>query len=238
LLTACVLLLLALVSVARGTPVDDPDTEMAKRYFAQGAQAYDKGRYEQALERFRAAQRVKPLPDMDYNIARCLDRLDRPEEAIAAYDRFLASPHGREHAEVRERVEVLRARVGQAAAPPSPATTTPTTMTTTPPRRSPRYLAPGLVLGAALALGVAGTALWTNVGPRYDALDKQWRAGTNLDAVHTEARSLHAQENAGYVLWGVAGAVAVADLALWIVAARHGGHLRAALGDGALAWRF
>jgi tetratricopeptide (TPR) repeat protein len=208
---------------------DDPDTEIAKHYYEQGEGAYEHKDYAAALGRFQAAQRIRPSPAMDYNIARCYERLDQPALAIEAYERFLSTPQGHGNADVQARVAVLRARVAERQPAPRP--------------RSRRYLAPGLTLGAALALAVTGTALWTAVTPAYADLDKQLQTDGSTSAVRSRARSLHAQENAGYVMWGLAAAAAVTDAILWAVAirrARSGARAgeAPAVAPGGVMWTF
>jgi iron complex outermembrane receptor protein len=103
---------------------DDPDVEVARRYYEQGAQAYAKGNYEEAVALFEKSRAVKAAPALDYNIARAYDRLDKLEPALAAYRRYLATqPPDSE--QVRERISVLERRAAQAnaAAPAIQATT-------------------------------------------------------------------------------------------------------------------
>src|SRR5262245_38010267 len=98
-------------------PDDNPDLEIAQRRFVKGSEYYAAKSYEKAIEEFEAARRVMPAPEIDFNIARCLDRLERFQEAIVAYERYLgAAKDAADAAEVRERVGVLRTRVGQTPA--------------------------------------------------------------------------------------------------------------------------
>lgn len=204
------LLLVCAALPARATDLD-PDTEIARRYFEQGSVFCEAQDYERALERFEAARRIKPLPAFDYNIGRCLDRLDRPALAIVAYERYLAgSPAPDDVADLRQRIEVLRTRL----APPPPAVGV---RAEPAPRR--RFLAPALVGGAALLLAGVATGLVASVAPELDALNRGWDVNPSPRA-QEEARSLEARAISGYALWGVAGAVAVIDIVLFVVAAR------------------
>ena len=75
-LAAALLLVAGLApSPARGE--DDTDTEIAKRHFAAGSAAYGAGDYRRALREFEEARLARPMAAFDYNIARCLDRLER-----------------------------------------------------------------------------------------------------------------------------------------------------------------
>jgi tetratricopeptide (TPR) repeat protein len=126
-----VLGVLAGASVGAAEPRNlDPDTEVARRRFDQGARYYVQGDYQRALVEFNAAREVKPLPAFDYNIARCHDRLQDYAEAVVAYERFVqrANPQ-RDRAEIeesRERMRILRERIqahvgASPAAPVAPA---------------------------------------------------------------------------------------------------------------------
>jgi tetratricopeptide (TPR) repeat protein len=110
---------------AWGAPTDDPDTEVARRHFVAGVSAYDRADYETALREFRTAQRARPRPAFDFNIGRCLDRMERYAEAIEAYQRFAAAaPDDPEAAEARARVTTLQARLqSERGHPSTPAAT-------------------------------------------------------------------------------------------------------------------
>jgi tetratricopeptide (TPR) repeat protein len=87
--------------------VYDPDTEAARRHFALGSQRYEQGDYPGALVEFEAARKLKPLAELDYNVARCHDRLEHYPQAIAEYKKYLKQ---KPDAEVQERVKVLESR--------------------------------------------------------------------------------------------------------------------------------
>jgi tetratricopeptide (TPR) repeat protein len=79
--------------------VPDPDTagaqadqvrEEAQALFQAGRIAYEAGRYEEALERFRAAHELTGLQGLLYNVAIAADRARFDEEALTYYERFLA----------------------------------------------------------------------------------------------------------------------------------------------------
>lgn len=79
----------------------------AQRLVNAASERYRNGAYEQALEALRAAEPLAEqagdpsLPSIRFNIARCLEQLDRPKEALAAYERYDAlpdAPHRKEKA--------------------------------------------------------------------------------------------------------------------------------------------
>ena len=55
---------------------DDPDLEIAQRRFLRGGEFHAAKHYRQAIDEFEAAGRVTPSPEIDFNIARCHDRLE------------------------------------------------------------------------------------------------------------------------------------------------------------------
>lgn len=88
----------------------DQVEEEARALFQAGRIAYDAGRYEEALERFRAAHELTDLPALLYNVALAADRARYDEEALEAYERFLAEaePDGATEQRVEARVAGLR----------------------------------------------------------------------------------------------------------------------------------
>ncbi len=89
--------------------------EAAREHFQAGRAAYVRGAFEEALRHFEAAYRkASPLRRvfMLVNIAQALDRLDREEEALRHYERYLAlAPEGPLAPLARGRVRVLRERL-------------------------------------------------------------------------------------------------------------------------------
>jgi hypothetical protein len=46
-------------------PELDPDSEVAQREFRRGIELYDRGRYDEAIAAFQAANAIKPRPAFD-----------------------------------------------------------------------------------------------------------------------------------------------------------------------------
>lgn len=74
--------------------VDDTIIEKAKALFAEGKQHYNLGEFQQALDKYKLAYRVKPLPAFQFNIAQCHRKLNQHAEAIAMYQAFLLNGAG------------------------------------------------------------------------------------------------------------------------------------------------
>src|SRR6266542_2190866 len=113
LVRSAVLVCLVAASAAHAAGSDD-DGARAARYFAEGQRAYEHGDFELARLQFEAARRLRPVPELHFDIARCWDQLGRHDQAIAEYRRYLAAaPDGPNVASVRARIAVLE--------PPAPA---------------------------------------------------------------------------------------------------------------------
>lgn len=161
---------------------EDPDTEVARKHFNAGRTFYDAEQYENALTEFEAARRVKAHPALDYNIARCLDRLERYQPAIEAYQRYIAT-NPADVEEMRQRVEVLKQRLLEQPKPQPPTEKPPETpppdhvtmlvpveLNAPPPKKSNRRTV-GIVLGViggAVVIG-AGIAVGLLVKPSTQA---------------------------------------------------------------------
>ena len=68
---------------------DDPSVVEARGLFDAGRVAFAEGRFEDALDRFRAAHEASGHAELLYNIGMCLERLQRQAEAVDALSRFL-----------------------------------------------------------------------------------------------------------------------------------------------------
>jgi beta-phosphoglucomutase-like phosphatase (HAD superfamily) len=97
---------------ARGQLAVVPGAVENKR-FDKGRKLYESHDYEHALTEFEAARKSRPPPlTVDYQIARTLDHLERYKEAIAAYERFLATgPDPFTSEEALKRLRILKERV-------------------------------------------------------------------------------------------------------------------------------
>lgn len=108
LLVACALLG-ALWVPARAAAQDDMALdEEARALFDSATLAFQSGRHEVALERFREALELSGRPTLYYNIAIAADRLRRNEEALDAFRMYLAGVPGADNrADVEARIRVL-----------------------------------------------------------------------------------------------------------------------------------
>jgi tetratricopeptide (TPR) repeat protein len=97
----------ALLAVA--APAHANDKRAAAAAFKQGRALYEAGQYGDALDKFKSGYDAYPLPGFLVNIGQCQRKLDRLDEAQAAFQQFLASDSTdeRTRAEVHEALEQI-----------------------------------------------------------------------------------------------------------------------------------
>jgi tetratricopeptide (TPR) repeat protein len=126
----------------------------------EGVVHYGARRYDEAVRAFEAAHALRPEPELVYNIARAHEKALRAAEAIAAYERFLATPGTTAalRAKALASLEALRAETearARAERPrePAPAVAAPVVP---PPPVAPGRTLEWTLLGAGAASAVAG----------------------------------------------------------------------------------
>jgi tetratricopeptide (TPR) repeat protein len=91
-----------------------PDDAAGRRYFESGRAAFEEADYERALVDFRRAYRLSLRGELQYNIGVAAARLQREEEALAAFERYLQeTEEPAREAEVRERIDALRESIAE-----------------------------------------------------------------------------------------------------------------------------
>lgn len=111
------------------------DEERAQRLYEAGAAAYESGRYEVAIDAFRAARALVERPVLDFSLAQAHrlrhfqeGRLSDLEDAVKAYRDFLATnPEGPRRAHATQHLSTLvpyleRSRIESEARPDAPPT--------------------------------------------------------------------------------------------------------------------
>ena len=152
------------VSVARRAAADDDATTKARVHLRAGIADYDEGRYTEAANEMEQAYALRPLPDLQYDLAQCYERLGRLEDAAKAYEAYVGARRDAPDLElVKKRIENLHERAkavaaGQEASAPEPAQVKWRTIVVyrevpPPPGRVARAASYGL-----FALGAAGVA--------------------------------------------------------------------------------
>jgi tetratricopeptide (TPR) repeat protein len=69
--------------------LDEAPTDRAKALFAEGNQHFNLNEYSQALELYKRAYRIKPLPAFLFNMAQCHRKLGHFQDAINSYQAYL-----------------------------------------------------------------------------------------------------------------------------------------------------
>lgn len=93
---------------------DATDDAAGRQYFERGRVAFENAEYESALLYFRHAYRLSRRGELQYNIGVAADRLQREEEALEAFERYLEDTEAptREE-EVRERMQALEQSISE-----------------------------------------------------------------------------------------------------------------------------
>jgi len=96
-------------TAAKSVEMTEADEREARGLFQLGSQAYAEARYERALEHFREAYRLSGRHALLYNIGLALANLRRDQEALDAFERYLAAVPNAENEEVVQvRIAMLR----------------------------------------------------------------------------------------------------------------------------------
>jgi hypothetical protein len=100
-----------LASAQKGKQSEAKKRAAARQAYTQGTEAFQRRDYAAAFEHFRAANELIPAPHSLYWMAQSLDRAGRTDEAIAAYEVFLANENASKLGE--DKVAGARARLAE-----------------------------------------------------------------------------------------------------------------------------
>jgi tetratricopeptide (TPR) repeat protein len=88
----------------------------AKASYEEGARHYDLAEYAEALDSFKDAYRAKTDPAFLFNIAQCLRKLERMEEAATFYRTYLRrAPEAPNRAEVERHLKDIESQLAAAS---------------------------------------------------------------------------------------------------------------------------
>jgi tetratricopeptide (TPR) repeat protein len=91
------------------TGVEEVDSAAAKAIFERGSRFYEAGDFAHAYDKFTKAGEVSPRPGIVFSRAQALRRLGgRRDEAIALYEEYLLTGHGKRDEEARFHIGELR----------------------------------------------------------------------------------------------------------------------------------
>jgi tetratricopeptide (TPR) repeat protein len=88
---------------------EEEGSDEGREVFELGRRAYEDRRYDDAIRYFERALALSGRGELHYNIASAYERAGRRDDAIAAFERFVAAAPGSERRrEAEERLRVLR----------------------------------------------------------------------------------------------------------------------------------
>ena len=214
------------------------ETFDARAEFAMGREAFEQGRFDEALEHFQRCYDMTGEPDLLYNIATVQDRLRQDAEALASFRAYLSARPGAEDREaVEARIRALQTaleREQPALGDPEPelgpdpggdAMTEPPTAAGSSPVAGITLTVGGgaLVVGGAILLGVALADI--------DAV----MSATDWPSVRDAHKRAPALSGVGIAALAVGLAAAGIGLAVW--ASAGGGEAEVAFGPGTVQLR-
>ena len=113
-LTCGAILLMAFGFAAGAIAQEAPNDAAARQYFERGRSAFEQADYESALVYFRHAYRLSNRSELQYNIGVAADRLQREEEALEAFERYVEETESpAREPEVRERINALQQSIAE-----------------------------------------------------------------------------------------------------------------------------
>ena len=114
-LATCVGLMVAVLCASTTAVAQTGNDDNAGReYFERGRAAFEEADYENALAYFRHAYELSGRAELQYNVGVAADRLQREEEALEAFRRYLAeTDNPTREAEVRQRIDALERTIAQ-----------------------------------------------------------------------------------------------------------------------------
>jgi tetratricopeptide (TPR) repeat protein len=147
-------LVVAILVCAAPTSTAAADDSTARAHFELARAAFEATDYEKALVHFQEAYELSGRAELQYNIGVTASRLRRDEEALVAFERYLAElEQPARELEVRKRIEAIRPILQQRQTVDQ---TQPVDQTPTDTTRIPR----SAIVGASFlaAVGVTGVA--------------------------------------------------------------------------------
>ena len=204
------LLVIALIALPMAAFAGPKDKELAQKHITKATEAHQAGKFDVALTELQAAYAADPQPDLLYAIGQVYVKLDKCEDAIAFYEKFLATKPSREPAAAaQEAIDTCKA-----AAPPPPPPPEPTPAPAPPPEPAP-VLQPDSkpfytdTIGSALVGGgvvatVVGVVLYSSAVSTLDDAE----AAATYDEHEQLVGDARTKRNIG-VVFGVVGLAAI-----------------------------
>lgn len=107
--------------VARAQRAEKSAQAEAKKHYLAGERLFAGGKFRAALGQYRKAYALVPAPELLFNIGQCHRNLGNTQEAMDAFERYLAKkPDARNRPAVERLIRELRAEAAKAGPTPSP----------------------------------------------------------------------------------------------------------------------
>lgn len=200
--------------------------ELARDAYEEGSAHFEAERYQEALDAFRRSYDYDRLPALLFNMGSALDRLGRPEQAIARYEAYLVAMEEDANAPyVRSRIRLLQAELSEANpdevqsdGPVEPGQLDdPVHVPVTPATETPSRVGP-IVL---LAVGAAALATALGTGLRARSLDGDVRDQCTGNVcpgnIESDARRVTRLARTTDAMAGVAGAALLSGVLWWVL---------------------
>jgi tetratricopeptide (TPR) repeat protein len=226
--------------VARGAT----DDARARALFRRAEVHFNLQQFDQALELYTEAYKLKPLPGFLFNIAQCQRQLGKLREALFSYKIFLSRvPHAPNRVEVEKLIRETERQLAMGKAPPPRIAPTATRGVRTPEVRAPasapigsdperpppsrrRWIWIGAGAGVTAALLATGVVTGQLASDRSRAYNDPQTKPDELAALKSSGERLR---TAAIVSFSIGGAAAIGTLVCWLASGRRGSGTSAAL---------
>jgi tetratricopeptide (TPR) repeat protein len=201
----------------------DEDVTRARAYFQAGVDAYDSGKYEDALRDFQQAHALSHNPALYFNMAACEEHLNHYQAAALLLRQYvIEKPDAEDRAKVDERIHGLEQR-DESVKRPAPAVITeaPVTQPVATPAPPRKRLWSWVLLGATGLFGVGAISAGSYAVVNHDDLKSSCGA-TPAGCSQSQIDGLRSATVATDVLIGLTAAAAVTTVVLFIVEPKLG----------------
>lgn len=146
-----------------------PNLDESKQLYQVGVTEYERGHFQVALDDFQRAYQAAALPALLNNIAQCQRQLGLFQDAVATYEKYLATdPSAEKRDQALERLAEVRAKLAEGSHAPMvmvlPAAAPEASPEQPPKRRHGLAYTLGGIAVAGLVAGVVGATLWIDAG--------------------------------------------------------------------------
>ncbi len=216
-LLMCAGLLVAAPAAAQSGKSAD---QRAVELFEKSVEAYRAGEFAKSVELLKQAYALKPAAVLIYNLARAYEGLGRLDEAVRAYEDYLAKePKPQDRGAIEKKVATLKAQIAErermkreqeesarkgSEPAPSPA------LAATPPEK--RSATPWIVAGIGGAIVIGGGVVMIMAKTKHDEADRE-PIQTKSDSLADDAKSL---STVGSVVM-LGGAAVLAGGVVWAI---------------------